>query len=213
MTDCCGAPGGAATMPSMLRITGGQWLGRNLATPIGDETRPSMDFHRGNVFNIIGQDLTGERVLDLFAGSGAFGIESLSRGAASACFVEFDEPALRVIRKNVAALGLPPGVAEVVAADCYDLRTLDTGPLAARGDGFDIVFIAPPYPHFKDRPDDVARLVASLAGAGALLAPDGIAIVQSDAGDFPTPGAPGVAETKRRRYGRTEFTFLERVAV
>ena len=201
-----------ATMRRMLRVTGGTWRGRNLVTPPGDETRPAMDFHRANVFNILGQDLTGQRVLDLFAGSGAYGIESLSRGAASVVFVELGSPALAAIRKNVTGLALAPGVAEIVAADCYDPKTLDTGPLALRGDGFDIVFIAPPYPHFRDDRPQVDRLIASLAGAGALLAPDGIAVVQSDAGDFVMPDAPGLAETKRRRYGRTEFTFVERVS-
>jgi 16S rRNA (guanine(966)-N(2))-methyltransferase RsmD len=187
----------------MLRITGGAWRGRRLATPPGDATRPSMDMHRQSLFNILGQDLSGERVLDLFAGSGAFALESLSRGAARAVMVERGRAGLDAIRRNLREIAPPPGAAELVDADCYALPPL--------GGPFDLVFIAPPYPHFREERMRLDRLVASLAaGPAPLLAERGLAIVQSDAGDFPGEGVPGLEVADRRRWGRTEFTFLRR---
>ncbi|MCE9637824.1 MAG: RsmD family RNA methyltransferase [Planctomycetes bacterium] len=189
----------------MLRITGGSWRGRNVLTPEGEATRPSMDAHRLNLMNVIGQDLTGDRVLDLFAGSGAFAFECLSRGAASATLVELAKPALTAIRKNLAAIAPKPGTVELVAADCYALPGLRAP--------FDIVFIAPPYPHFAEQRANLDRLVQSLAGPGKpLLAADGIAIVQSNDGDFAGTGFPGLAVESQRRWGRTAFTLLRRDA-
>lgn len=187
----------------MLRITGGSWRGRKILTPEGEATRPSMDAHRLNLMNVIGQDLSGDRVLDLFAGSGAFSFECLSRGAASAVLVELAKPALTVIRKNLATVAPKPGTAELVAADCYALPQLRSP--------FDIVFIAPPYPHFHEQRANLDRLVASLADpARPLLADDGIAIVQSNEGDFAGTGFAGLAVEGQRRWGRTDFTLLRR---
>ena len=161
-----------------------------------------MDAHRQSLFNVLGQDLSGDRVLDLFAGSGAFAFECLSRGAARAVLVERAPAALDAIRANVAALRPEAGRCELIAADAYALpahEALD-GP-------FDVVFVAPPYPHFRAERARLAALLSSLSG---LLAEDGVAIVQSDAGDFGGDPPPGLAETGRKRWGRTEFTFLGR---
>lgn len=187
----------------MLRITGGAWRGRKLETLEGEATRPSMDAHRLSLFNVIGQDLGGERVLDLFAGTGAFGLECMSRGAARAVLVEASRAAVAVVRKNVTALGPEPGTVEVLAADCYALPALP-GP-------FDLIFVAPPYPHFRSDRARLDRLIASLGqGPAPLLAEDGLAIVQSDAGDFDGAGVAGLARAGGRRWGRTDFTFLRR---
>jgi 16S rRNA (guanine966-N2)-methyltransferase len=185
----------------VIRVTGGKWRGRRLVTPEGEATRPSMDQHRANLMNVLGQDLTGERVLDLFAGSGAFAIECLSRGAARAVLVEQGRDALRAIRKNLAACAPAPGTAEVLDADCYALPRL-AGP-------FDLVFVAPPYPHFRDDRARLDALVASFADPSR-LADDGLVIVQSDAGDYDAPPPPGLAVDARKRWGRTEFTLLRR---
>src|SRR5258707_14629336 len=96
-----------------MRVIAGQWGGRRLAAPPGRATRPTSDRVREALFSILGP-LDGERVLDLFAGSGALGLEALSRGAASATLVERAPAALRALRENVAALGAD---AEVVATD------------------------------------------------------------------------------------------------
>jgi 16S rRNA (guanine966-N2)-methyltransferase len=189
----------------MLRITGGTWGGRQIETLPGGATRPSMDAHRLNLMNVLGQDLRGERVLDLFAGSGAFSIECLSRGAARAVLVEAARPALGVIHRNLNALAPPPGAAEVVTTDCYNLPPLD-GP-------FDLIFVAPPYDHFRDEKERLERLVVSLAaGPEPLLAPDGLVIVQSNAGDFTGTGLTGLEVAKQKRWGRTEFTLLRHAA-
>src|SRR3954467_7982650 len=120
-----------------LRIVAGRWSGRRLVAPRGRDTRPTSDRGREALFSILGP-LDGARVLDLFAGSGALGLEALSRGAASATLVERAPAALRVLRDNVADLGAG---AEIVAADA---RSYLRG---ARGQGaqYDLVFLDPPY--------------------------------------------------------------------
>lgn len=185
-----------------IRIIGGTWRGRRLATPRGETTRPATDAFRGRLVNILGPDLTGERVLDLFAGTGAFGLECLSRGAERAVMVERARAALDAIRANVASLAPPPGAAIVVAADVYRL------PETVRAAGpYDIAIVAPPYPHFAGERERLTALLASLA---AMLAPDGVVVVQSDAGAFASYAVPGLAVTDTRRMGRTDFTFLAR---
>jgi 16S rRNA (guanine966-N2)-methyltransferase len=188
----------------VIRIIGGRWGGRRLATPRGDATRPAADAFRGRVVNILGPDLPDVRVLDLFAGSGAFGLECLSRGAAAAVMVEKGRNALAAIRENVAALAPAPGAAVVVAGDAY--RIADT----VRPHGpFDIVFVAPPYPHFRDEREHLAALLAALADP-ALVAADADIVVQSDAGGLDSFATPGLARRDVRRMGRTDFTFLRR---
>src|SRR5881394_1213907 len=114
-----------------MRIIAGEWGGRRLAAPPGRDTRPTSDRVREALFSILGP-LDGARVLDLFAGSGALGLEALSRGAAQATLVERAPAALRALRENVA---------EVVAADARAYLR------AAREQGaqYDLVFLDPPY--------------------------------------------------------------------
>jgi 16S rRNA (guanine966-N2)-methyltransferase len=188
----------------VIRIIGGRYRGRLLLTPPGLDTRPAADAYRGRLMNILGPDLTGVRVLDLFAGSGAFGLECLSRGAVAAVMVERSRAALDAIRRNVDALAPTPGAAVVVAGDAYRV------PPAAREHGpFDVVFVAPPYPHFRSERDALVGLLASLA-APALLAEDGEVVVQSDRGGFAVPTEIGLRPGDVRRMGRTDFTFLRR---
>lgn len=183
-----------------IRIIGGLWGGRRIETPPGDATRPATDAFRGRLVNILGPDLTGMRVLDLFAGSGAFGLECLSRGAERAVLVERARPALETIRRNVAALGPAPETATVVAGDAYRLPAI----VAERGP-YDIVIVAPPYPHFTA---ERARLAALLASLPALLAADGVVVVQSSAGGMAALRVPGLDSYDARRMGATDFTFL-----
>src|SRR3954465_7399669 len=122
---------------SRMRIVAGRWGGRTLHAPRGRSTRPTSDRVREALFSILGP-LDGARVLDLFAGSGALGLEALSRGAAAATFVERERLALRALRDNVADLGAD---AEVVAADArVFLRAA-----RERGAQYDLVFLDPPY--------------------------------------------------------------------
>jgi 16S rRNA (guanine966-N2)-methyltransferase len=123
-----------------MRVVAGELGGRRLQAPKGDATRPTTDRVREAVFSTLGP-LDGARVLDLFAGSGALGIEALSRGAASALFVERARPALAVLRANLDALDLGPPAATVRPGDA--LAALRDA--AAAGDPYDLVFLDPPY--------------------------------------------------------------------
>jgi 16S rRNA (guanine966-N2)-methyltransferase len=142
-----------------LRVVAGAFKGRRLAAPRGVRTRPTADRVREALFSMLG-DVGGARVLDLYAGSGALGIEALSRGAASAVFVERDPQAVAAIERNLAAVGVE---AVVVRQDA--LRWL------AGADGpFDLVFCDPPY-------DSASRLAGPLAERLPALTPDDARIV------------------------------------
>src|SRR5215510_3564714 len=128
-----------------MRIVGGQFKGRAIAAPPGGDTRPTADRARESVFNVLAHadwspGVEGRRVLDLFAGSGALGLEAISRGAAFALFVETDAAARGAIRDNVEALGLF-GVTRIHRRDATDLGVKPAG----LGDPFDLVFLDPPY--------------------------------------------------------------------
>jgi 16S rRNA (guanine966-N2)-methyltransferase len=117
-----------------MRVVAGAFKGRRLQAPRGRRTRPTSDKVREAVFSLLG-DVSGARVLDLYAGSGALGIEALSRGAAAATFVERDSRALASLRRNLEAVGAD---AQVVRRDVVRFLTADVGP-------FDLVFVDPPY--------------------------------------------------------------------
>ena len=121
-----------------MRIVGGTWRGRIIKAPAGSAVRPTLDRVREAWLSIVQPSIPGARVLDLFAGSGALGIEALSRGAGSAEFVDSDPRSLAVLRANLSALGATP-LATVVRADA--LEYVDALPAGA----FDVVFADPPY--------------------------------------------------------------------
>ena len=146
-----------------LRVVAGEHRGRRLRTPAGDSTRPTADRVREALFSILG-DVSGLRVLDLFAGSGALGIEALSRGAAEADFVDADRAAVAAVRDNLAALGLD---GEVARRDAL-------GFLAGPGGHYDLVFCDPPY-------DSAVQLAGPLAERlPARLAPQARIVTESD---------------------------------
>jgi 16S rRNA (guanine966-N2)-methyltransferase len=123
-----------------MRVIAGTYGGRRLAAPPGTATRPTSDRVREALFSMLGA-LDGMRVLDLFAGSGALGIEALSRGAAFAAFVERERRALDVLRGNLATLAVPGERFSVHAQDALAALRNAT----ARGDAYDVVFLDPPY--------------------------------------------------------------------
>lgn len=185
----------------MIRIIAGRWGGRRIATPRGQDTRPAAEAHRGAVLNSLAGEVEGARVLDLFAGSGAFGLECLSRGAAGALFVELGRDALATVRGNVELLGPDPGTAVVLRGDAYRLKEFPGGP-------FDLVFVAPPYPHFRTHAAELARVLCALGSVGPpQLAPGGTVVLQAQTGDLPAAAPPGLVEVRRKRFGRTEFAF------
>jgi 16S rRNA (guanine(966)-N(2))-methyltransferase RsmD len=154
---------------------------------------------RVTLFDILGPAIGGMRVLDLFAGTGAVGIEALSRGAGRAVFVERDRAALRALRANLATLRLGRAQARVVAGDA--LAVLPA--LAASEPTFDLVFLDPPYAGAL-----AARALAALAESH-LLRP-GARVVVQHATRMPLPVPPGLREARAQRaFGDTTLTFLE----
>jgi 16S rRNA (guanine966-N2)-methyltransferase len=167
-----------------MRIIAGQYGGRRLVTPKGDATRPTADRVREALFSVLG-DVTGLTVLDLFAGSGALGLEALSRGAASAVFVERAAPALAALRANLEALGVD---AQVHRADA---RTFARNASEA-GRTYDLVFLDPPY-------RDAERLGREL-DLRSMIAPGGRLVSESD---HRSPLAIDLPISFERRYGDT----------
>jgi len=172
-----------------MRVVAGRLGGRRLQAPAGTDTRPTSDRVREALFSVLGP-LDGERVLDLFAGSGALAIEALSRGAGSAVLVERDARAASVVAANLAHLGLAEE-AELRRGDA--LRALRDA--SGGGETYDLIFIDPPY-----------RLAAGLGPelVGALrpvLAPDARVVGESDR-RAPLE-LPGLTTTFERRYGDT----------
>lgn len=167
--------------------------GRRLKAPPGRGTRPTSDRVREAIFSILGE-LDGERVLDLFAGTGALGIEALSRGAASAVFVERDARAAGILHENLSALGLGRECAEIRRSDA--LAALRTA--AERDELYDLILIDPPY---GDAPRLGGKLSALLP---ALLAPNARLVAESDRRGALELEAPILTE---RRYGDTSITI------
>lgn len=166
--------------------------------PKGLATRPTADRVREALFDILGPRVAGAEVLDLFAGSGAVGIEALSRGAARAVFVERDHAAVAALRQNLDRLGLAPRARVIVR----DVEAALRG-LARRGARFDLVFLDPPYAG-----DLAARTLAGL-GDGAHLAADGLVVAQHRTKGA-LPEVEGLLRRLRtRRFGETSLTFFK----
>jgi 16S rRNA (guanine966-N2)-methyltransferase len=141
-----------------VRVVAGQWRGRKLVAPEGRDTRPTADRVREAVFSMLGP-LEGELVLDLYAGSGALGIEALSRGAARVTFVERDPNAAGAILRNLDTLGAPPQ--RIVQTDA--LRFLGE----AAEERYDLVFLDPPYSSAPDVGEGLAELLPRVLFEGA----------------------------------------------
>jgi 16S rRNA (guanine(966)-N(2))-methyltransferase RsmD len=183
-----------------MRVIGGHDRGRHLRAPRGLRTRPTADRVRVTLFDILGPAIAGRRVLDLFAGTGAVGIEALSRGAARAVFVERDRDALRALRGNLAALGVPREAARIVAGDAASVLAS----LAGSEPPFDLVFLDPPYAG-----DLASKLLARLVGT-PLLQDGSEVVVQHFTKTPPRVPAGLVARREPRRFGETTLTFLRR---
>ena len=185
----------------MARVIAGEAGGRRLAVPAGRDTRPTSDRAREGLFatvtSMVGS-LAGTRVLDLYAGSGAVGLEALSRGAGHVLLVEAGTRASRVIRENIAAIGLPG--AEVIT-DRVE-RVLARGP-APDGGRYDIVFADPPYA-LADR--EVSAVLSLLAGQ-AWLAPGALVIVERATRSGPVRWPDGFVADRARRYGEATFWY------
>lgn len=186
-----------------MRITGGALRGRNLVAPPDARVRPTSDKVRQAIFNIlthndfgVGFTLDGAKVCDLFAGTGALGIEALSHGASFALLVDDSAESRALIRTNVEALGLT-GVTKIWRRDATDL-----GPMAAGSGGpFDLAFLDPPY-----RKNFVVPALAALRDGGWLS--DNAVIVAETAEDETILPADGFVAVSERVYGDTRVAFL-----
>jgi 16S rRNA (guanine966-N2)-methyltransferase len=172
-----------------VRIIAGEHRGARIFAPRGDATRPTSDRVREAAFNLIGP-VDGASVLDLFAGSGAMGLEALSRGAASAVFVESDRDACRTIQRNVEKLRVTG--ATVVQRDALQALATDRRT-------FDLILCDPPYGY-----SDLDRLSGYLVRA---LVPDGLLVYETGARDEPT--VEGLRTRTSRTYGSARLTLFE----
>ncbi len=170
-----------------MRIVAGAYRGRRLVAPPGDATRPTSDRVREALFSVLGASVDGARVLDLFAGSGALGIEALSRGAAAAVFVDRAPEAIKAIRANLAALGIDAGVRRIEARAA--LRAA-----SARAEAYDLVFLDPPYRRAAELGRELSEALP------AVLAPGARVVTESDRRE---PLELALALTDERRYGDT----------
>jgi 16S rRNA (guanine966-N2)-methyltransferase len=183
----------------VTRIIAGAAGGRRLAVPPGMSTRPTSDRAREGLFSAVVSalgTLDGVRLLDLYAGSGAVGLEALSRGAAHALLVESDTRAAAVIRENVSQLGLPGAT---VLADRVE-RVLPRGP---SGPPYDVAFADPPYALAGPA---VRRVLESLAGQGWLAA-DALVVVERATRSGALEWPAGYVADKARRYGEATFWY------
>jgi 16S rRNA (guanine966-N2)-methyltransferase len=181
-----------------MRVVGGKLRSRPIAGPKSDAVRPTSDRLREALFNILthsyGDPVAGARVLDLFAGTGALGIEAISRGADYALFVDEGVEARALLRDNVESLGLG-GVTRIFRRDASRL-----GP-AHPLDPFSLVFLDPPYGK------GLAEKSLISARDGGWLMPQALLVVE-EAADAAFKPPDGFAELERRRYDDTEFTFI-----
>lgn len=190
----------------MSRIVGGTAGGRRLAVPPGETTRPTADRTREALFSSLATllDLDGARVLDLYAGSGAVGLEALSRGAAHALLVEQDRRVLPTLRANVASLGLPGAEIRPEPVE----RVLAAGPGSGPGGGppYDLVFADPPYALGADA---LTAVLTALVEREWLASDAVLAVERSSRGPELT-WVPGVTAVRRRRYGEGTLWYGRR---
>jgi 16S rRNA (guanine966-N2)-methyltransferase len=196
--DLVGKP--ASTFPdhAVMRVVGGRLRGRAIAAPKSKAIRPTADRLRESLFNILthafDDQVSDARVLDLFAGTGALGIEALSRGAGFTLFVDDDAEARALLRENVAALGLG-GTSKIFRRDATKLG--EAHPVAP----FSLAFLDPPYGQ------GLAAVALTSARTGGWLMPEALVVVEEAIrAQFAPP--EGFQEIDRRRYDDTEFVFL-----
>ena len=183
-----------------MRIIGGSARGRSITAPAGSKTRPTQDYVRESLFNIIRWDVQDARVLDLFAGTGALSLEALSRGAKQAVLIDMDRDACNAIKKNMESTRLGDQC-RLVSRDYR--QAMDA--LAREGEKFDVVFIDPPY-----KMENTGEMCAALYDKG-LLSDAFLIVVEHRRGMAPLLDLRFEA-FDLRKYGDTEITFVRNAA-
>lgn len=184
-----------------MKILGGKYKGRNIYMPAG--VRPTQNLTRKAVFDIVGHDLEGLAILELFAGSGAVGLEALSLGAAKAVFVEKEQLAVDTIQENLTILGIGQGgrndaQAEVLQGDAMAAIKQ----MAAGGKKFDLIFMDPPYQR------DMAKKALKTLEAYDILQPNCIVIIEHSQGESIPKEHQRLSCIKQRKYGKSFLTIL-----
>jgi 16S rRNA (guanine966-N2)-methyltransferase len=177
-----------------VRFTGGEARGRSIRGPRGPGIRPTSDRVREALFDVLATRVSGASFLDVFAGTGAVGLEALSRGASRAVFLERDRGALRLIRENL-RLGPWEEAVEILPGDA--LHSLAA--LRRRGERFSVIFLDPPYDH--------PRIQTLLEAASPLLGGDGLLVIEHrSSGPLPVPQTPRLVLGRSYRHGDTRLT-------
>lgn len=180
-----------------MRVTAGKYRGRKLFVPRGHLIRPTSDMVRESIFNILGAKVSNSRVLDLFAGTGALGLEALSRGAREAVFADKRNTSLAAVNRNIQALSLT-GQCRVLKIDLK--RGL--GRLKNEAEPFELIFMDPPY-----TANVVGKILDQLAES-RLAAPQAQAVAEHDSKLDLTGSLEHWILTQQRRYGQTTISFF-----
>lgn len=182
-----------------MRVIGGSAKGQRLHSLPGESTRPTLDRIKESIFNMIQLYVLDAKVLDLFAGSGALGIEALSRGAAECCFVDGQRDSIQVISDNLAKTKLTAG-SSVLSMDYQRALTTFKG----QGKTFDLIFLDPPYK--KGLAGEALRLIEK----EDLLSPRGLIIVEQDHRETLTTSEEQYLLWKEKKYGNTIIRILKK---
>lgn len=185
-----------------MRIIGGEYRSRLISMPRGVEIRPTQDKVREAIFNLLG-DVSGKSALELFAGSGAFGIEAISRGARYAAFVDNNFRCAETIRANLESLGVAESRYEIIRANALSLLPR----LEKEAEKFDIIFLDPPY--YKG----IARKCLINIDSYDILSPIGLVIVEHFKKDNLTLDLKSLALEKKRQYGDTLVSIFRKITV
>jgi len=188
-----------------MRIIAGEFRGRRLLSPEGFETRPFTDRAKQSLFDILTPVLPGATVCDCFAGTGSLGLESLSRGAVRAVFIENSRAAVSLLARNVAALRVEQKCS-IIAGDVFGWarRLEDAATSGPAPEQYDIVFVDPPYRFVTERADDMRRLAATIGRL--MLSAGGLAVFRHRVEN--TLALPGLLPCDRRTYGKMAITLM-----
>jgi 16S rRNA (guanine966-N2)-methyltransferase len=181
-----------------MRIISGELKGRTLRTPPGRHLRPTQGHVRQVLFDVVGEGIAGARILDIFAGVGAIGIEALSRGAAEAVFVERDLTALRFLRMNLDVMGLL-GRVRILPVSVESAARI----LGQEREPFRWIFADPPYR--LDSSTWVSRMTDD--GPGAILDPEGTLVIETSVHNLPAEEIAGLKRFRDHAVGETHLEF------
>lgn len=194
-----------------LQIVGGRWRGRVITAPPIADLRPTSHKVREAIFDLLGARVQGAAVLELFAGSGALGLEAVSRGAASVVFVDRAPECTAAIRRTLAAFDLPPGVSvEILTQEALTaIRRLSRA-----GRRFDLILADPPYAHPSGDEAVWGKKSLRVLGGHAILAPSGAVVLEHAGGVILPPcveasGGRPLEQRRLARYGDTAVAFYE----